>query len=304
MKFLPKRNIANTATDKPMATDSPGGYYNRARDFETVLEDVRAKSEKRAWFVAKLMCALACLAIIAVASLAPFYKLVPLVFTVDKNTGEAQMVDVLDAKHVNTSELEDKHYVEDYVRHREQYLYPLLQIDYDTVRNMSDDAVKTAYSAQFQGPDALDKSLGEHTIRTIKNLVTILPPSDRGVAIVSFDRITQSQNTPPAEPEHFVVTMNYKYKPNMFTREDIAINNPKGFKVTAYRRDLAGRGGNLFGTGAPGAAAGAAAAPAPAPASAVPPAVVQQEVLPAGTTPRVPPILPAGGSPSALASGQ
>jgi type IV secretion system protein VirB8 len=225
------------ATDKTIVKADDDRHHSRARDFETVVEDLYVKSEKRAWFVAKLMCLIASLAIIGLASLAPFYKVVPLVFTVDKNTGEAQLVDVLSAKTVTTQQVEDKHYIETYVRSREQYLYPILQLDYDTVRNMSDDDVKADYSAQFDGPNALDKALGKNTTRVIKNIVTILPTNETGKAIVSYDRITTQPNMPPGKPEHFVVTLSYHYKPSMFTREDVAINNPKGFKVSGYRRD-------------------------------------------------------------------
>lgn len=232
-----KEGEADLARDKTVVKGDDEGNFNRARDFETIIADAMIKSEKRAWNVAKLMCLIACLAIVALASLAPFYKVVPMAFSVDKNTGEMQLVDVLGTKTVTATEIEDKHYIELYVRAREQYLYPLLQLDYDTVRNMSDDPVKTDYSAQFDGPDALDKTLGAKTVRTITNVQTIIPPNEAGKAIVSFDRITSLPNMPPGKPEHFVVTLSYHYKPSMFTREDMAINNPKGFKVAAYRRD-------------------------------------------------------------------
>lgn len=279
-----KSSEAALALDKTVVKGDDEKHYNRARDFETIIEDARAKSEKRAWFVAKLMCLIASLAIIALASLAPFYKVVPMAFSVDKNTGEMQLVDVLGAKTVTATSIEDKHYIELYVRAREQYVYSLLQLDYDTVRNMSDENVKVDYSAQFDGPDALDKALGQGTVRTIKNLVTILPPSEQGKAIVSFDRITQQPNMPPGKPEHFVVTLSYHYKPSMFTREDMAINNPKGFKVSGYRRDQS------FSQSVPLGGLDAPQAPI---AAAQPP-----------LQPNVPALQPGGIQPSTPASGQ
>jgi type IV secretion system protein VirB8 len=223
--------------DKTVVKGDDSRHYNRARDFETIVADAMLKSEKRAWNVAKLMCVIACLAIVALASLAPFYKVVPMVFEVNKNTGETQVVDVLSPKTVSTTEIEDKHYIETYVQSRERYLWGILQLDYDTVRNMSDENVRTDYSGQFDGPESLDKTLGKETQRTIVNITTIIPPNEKGKAIVSFDRITTTPNIPPGRPEHFVVTLSYHYNPSLFSREDVAINNPKGFKVSAYRRD-------------------------------------------------------------------
>ncbi|KVG59973.1 virB8 family protein [Burkholderia territorii] len=212
--------------------------YGRVLDIEASLTHLQECSERRAWQVAYAALGVAVLCTIALAVMVPFYRVVPLPIEVDRLTGDAQMIDVLDARHVHTTEVQDKHWVETYVRARERYNWGLLQMDYDSVLAMSDDVVARDYRGIYSGPDALDRQLGAGVERRIRIVSVTLPPDEPGHAVVHVERTSFGNGQAHTEPpQRFVITLAYTYRPPVFTRESVAIANPFGFKVTAYSRD-------------------------------------------------------------------
>lgn len=212
--------------------------YGRVLDIEASLTYLQERSERRAWHVAYGAVGVAVLSVAAVAVMVPFYRVVPLPIEVDRLSGEAQVIDVLDARHVHTTEIQDKHWVEAYVRERERYDWGLLQLDYDDVLAMSDDVVTRDYRSIYSGPDALDRQLGPNIERRVRILSTTLPPDEPGHAVVHIERTTFRNGEANAQPpQRFVITLAYAYRPQVFTRENVAVANPFGFKVTAYSRD-------------------------------------------------------------------
>ena len=213
--------------------------YGRVLDIEASLTDLQECSERRAWHIAYAAVGVAVLCATALAVMVPFYRVVPLPIEVDRLTGESQVIDVLDARHVHTREIQDKHWVETYVRARERYDWGLLQMDYDSVLAMSDDVVARDYRGIYSGPDALDRQLGAGIERRIRILSVTLPPDEPGHAVVHVERTSFKSGEAHAEPvQRFVITLAYTYRPPVFTRESVAIANPFGFKVTAYSRDV------------------------------------------------------------------
>jgi type IV secretion system protein VirB8 len=212
--------------------------YGSVLDIEASLTHLQERSERRAWYVAYGATGVAVLSVMALAVMVPFYRVVPLPIEVDRLTGESQVIDVLDARHVNTKEIQDKHWVEAYVRNRERYDWGLLQMDYDSVLAMSDDAVARDYRGVYSGPDALDRQLGPNIERRVRILSTTLPPDEPGHAVVHIERTTFRNGLANAEPpQRFVITLAYTYRAPVFTRESIAVANPFGFTVTAFSRD-------------------------------------------------------------------
>lgn len=207
------------------------GDYRRALDFEVSVTHLQERSERRAWHVAAASVVVAFLCAVALAVMVPFYRVVPLPIEVDRLTGEAQVIDVLDAKQMRMRDVEDKHWVEVYVRSRERYDWGLLQMDYDRVLEMSDDRVARDYRAIYSGPDALDRQLGANTQRRIRILSTTLVPNETGRAVVHVERTTWKNAIDNAEPpQRFVITLAFTYRPTAFTRERTAIENPFGFR--------------------------------------------------------------------------
>jgi type IV secretion system protein VirB8 len=111
-------------------------------------------------------------------------------------------------------------------------------MDYDRVLDMSDDRAARDYRSIYSGPDALDRQLGANTQRRIRILSTTLVPDEPGRAVVHIERTTWKNGIENAEPpQRFVITLAFTYRPVIFTRERTAIENPFGFRVTAYSRD-------------------------------------------------------------------
>ncbi|MDN7999985.1 type IV secretion system protein [Burkholderia multivorans] len=207
-----------------------------ALDWEASIVQMQERSERRAWQVAKVASVIAVACAAAFASMLPFYRLVPLPIEVDRLTGEAEVIDVLDARRVKLTELVDKHWLSSYVQSRERYFWPFLQMDYDTVRAMSGGRAKRDYEQIYAGPDALDKALGPDVERRIKVLSTSLPPGEPGRAVVRFMRTTVDHGE-AQRPECFLATIAYQYRPKLLEREREGTLNPLGFQVTVYSRD-------------------------------------------------------------------
>ncbi|SDE09003.1 virB8 family protein [Paraburkholderia lycopersici] len=211
-------------------------HSTQALDWEASMLQMQERSERRAWQVAKVASVIAVACAVAFASMLPFYRLIPLPIEVDRLTGDAEVIDVLDARHVKLTELIDKHWLTTYVQTRERYFWPFLQMDYDTVRTMSDGRAQHDYEQIYAGPGALDKTLGPDIEHRIKILSTSLPPGEPGRAVVRFMRTTVDHGQ-VERPECFLATIAYQYKPRLLQREREGTLNPLGFKVTAYSRD-------------------------------------------------------------------
>jgi type IV secretion system protein VirB8 len=208
--------------------------FDEAVSWENSRLEALEKSESRAWSMVRWTSVLAVLAMAALVILAPFYKIVPLTFEVDKLTGQAQLVDLTGPMPMTSTEAMDKHWVADYVRTRERFVWTLIQIDYDHTMNLSDERVAREYRADYEGQLARDKRLGPTTDERVKILGVTLPPNEPGKAVVRFERITRRDGT-DIEVGNYVATLSYKYEPPaLFSRERNVVDNPLGFKVTGF----------------------------------------------------------------------
>ncbi|MGV1016854.1 MAG: virB8 family protein [Fluviibacter phosphoraccumulans] len=216
-----------TAGNKP-------SIYEEAVSWENSRHEALEKSEARAWSMVRWTSLLAVLAMTALVILAPFYKIVPLTFEVDKLTGQAQLVDLTGPMPMTSTEAMDKHWVADYVRTRERFVWTLLQLDYDHTMNLSDERVAREYRAEYEGPNARDKRLGPGTDERVKILGVTLPPNEPGKAVVRFERTTRRDGT-DVDVGFYVATLSYKYEPPaLFSKERNVVDNPLGFKVTGF----------------------------------------------------------------------
>ena len=208
--------------------------YEEAVSWENSRHEALEKSEARAWSMVRWTSVLALLAMLALVILAPFYKIVPLTFEVDKLTGQAQLVDLTGPMPMTSTEAMDKHWVADYVRTRERFVWTLLQLDYDHTMNLSDERVAREYRAEYEGPNARDKRLGPGTDERVRILGVTLPPNDPGKAVVRFERITRRDGT-DVDVGIYVATLSYVYQPPaLFSKERNVVDNPLGFKVTGF----------------------------------------------------------------------
>jgi type IV secretion system protein VirB8 len=217
-------------------------FFKDATDWEADRQSRLERSERRAWHVAGAATVVALLAVAGIASLAPFKRVVPMVFTVDRATGNTEVVSAADDRTVASlgyQELLDKHWASRYVLARESYFYRLLQTDYDTVLMLSTDDIGRDYARLFEGTDARDKKLGPQTEWKVTILsVSLARDNVNTKAVVRFERAQRRLDAErPETPTYYVATMSYDYKPSLFGREKDLIENPLGYRVLSYRVD-------------------------------------------------------------------
>lgn len=205
---------------------------NRVADLEN--------SNRFAWRIAMVATGVAAIACIGIATLAPFKVTIPYLFAVDRATGNVELVSAGDNRAVvGYQDLLDKHWAKKYVTARESYNWKLLQADYDSVLNYSTDEVGREYAAIFQGDNAKDKKFGASVEEKVKVLSVTISHDQVGTkAVVRFEKTTRRNGSEYADaPQYYVATMAFDYKPSMLGKEEVLIDNPIGFKVSAYRRD-------------------------------------------------------------------
>jgi type IV secretion system protein VirB8 len=217
-------------------------FFQASADWEADRQSRLEKSECRAWRVAGVATLTALIAVGGMALLAPFKRVVPMVFAVDRATGNTELVNATDDRNIaqlGFQELLDKHWAARYIAARESYFYRLLQTDYDTVLMLSADGVGREYARVFEGADPRDKKLGPMTEWKVTVLSVSLQHDGVGnKAVVRFQREQRRLDAErPEAPTYYVATMAYEYKPSLFGKEKDLIVNPLGFRVTSYRLD-------------------------------------------------------------------
>lgn len=231
-------NAIDSAISQPIAVEDESSYYRQATSWEHDRELGRERSERRAWWAASVAMVYATFVTIALVVLIPLKQTMPYVLSVEKATGNVEVLAVADARTVGYQELIDKHWAERYVVARESYLWRLLQHDYDTVLSMSADDVGRDYARLYDGPQARDKKFGPDTEMRIEIISVTLSPETTGRAVVRFRKTIRRQETENVEPpQSFVATMAYEYRPSMLGKVRQLTQNPMGYRVTAYRID-------------------------------------------------------------------
>ncbi|WP_175771859.1 type IV secretion system protein [Burkholderia ambifaria] len=255
-RALPK---SKRSTDTAELAAAGNDIHAQARSWEADNEEALDKSERRAWTVAKCAGALlvmswAGMLMMQIRHSAP---IAPAVMFWNDATGDLQTLDVFNTKKVTVDEMRAKAFAWKYVRAREEYIWPMLQSDYDTVKNMSDQAVFAAYDKQWQGDDSLDKRFGSKMERRIERQSIQIPPDQKNTVFVHYKRTTKHLDTGLEDPpEYFVARLTYGQRPMKGVKESTAIDSPDGTYTASYVSDS-----EL----APARPMTPAAAPAPAP---------------------------------------
>lgn len=224
--------------DIPVVPAGDEKFYRRGRNWETDVEEREEKSKALGWRLFWGTLVISGLLLIAVITLVIRHKPLAYMVTVDKATGETSTIMPLDETTLNAAEMDIKHEVKRYVIARESYNYSLLQRDYDLTMNMSCDPIAQEYDKRFGGDKGLDKVLGAGTEYRVKVISISLPKDEPGKAVVSFEKTTYHGIVPDTNPpSRYITTLSYELRPSMLVKEAVWIDNPRGFKVCAYRAD-------------------------------------------------------------------
>lgn len=226
-----------------LVPDSDDSFFQRGKDWESDREEKNRKNRVLGWRLFYLMTACFLITMIAVVILVLRHQPEPFMITVDKATGQTSTILPAKDARVNLTEIEVKHDINRYILARESYFYPLLQRNYDLTLLMScsdpEHQVAQEYDKQFGGDKGLDKVLGANTEYRVEVLSIRLPNDEPGKAVVSFVKTIYHglQVDPNSKPSRNVVTLSYKNDFKLLAKENEWIENPRAFKVCAYRVD-------------------------------------------------------------------
>lgn len=194
------------------------------------------RSERRGWRVAGAEGVVIALLVISIIVMLPLRTVVPYVAVIDKLTGEATIAQTFQDFVVGEKELNDKHWIKEFVIARERYDYKLLQHDYDKVKRLAGDQPWHVYSKLFDGKNSLEERYGDK-VQILPNILSITL-GDGGVATVRYELLQRDfRAATESVPVRRVATLRYMYEPKYSIKESEAINNPLGFIVPAYQTD-------------------------------------------------------------------
>jgi type IV secretion system protein VirB8 len=159
----------------------------------------------------------------------------PLVLRVDNATGAVDVITAMRQSETSYGETIDKYFLNLYVLDRESYDYNTIQQLYDTTALLSDADVQKEYGAMFEGDQARDKILNNHT-RIIVKIRSITLGNSGESAVVRFTTQTKHLNGVVDPAKNYVATIGYTYVSAPISEENRRIN-PLGFQVTSYRID-------------------------------------------------------------------
>ncbi|EGU30989.1 channel protein VirB8 [Vibrio ichthyoenteri ATCC 700023] len=207
-----------------------------ALDFEASKSVMLAKSEHRAWTITKGACALTGLSWIALALLMPLKTVEPYLVTVDKQSGQTQLLAALNETTFTQQEALDRYWIANYVSWREVYDWYTIQRDYDMTLAFSSPNVQAEYAAIYDGDNALDAEWGKRIKANIK-ILSIVSDVHTNIATVRFEKtIKATDDAGQGQTQRWVATLAYNY--NLSPRSDAErLLNPIGFEVTSYRVD-------------------------------------------------------------------
>lgn len=221
----------------PLNEKDQAAIFDDALDFEASKSMMAAKSEHRAWTITKVACGLTGLSWIALVLLMPLKTVEPYIAMVDKNTGQSQLLTVIDSNTLSEQTALNEYWIANYLRWREVYDWYTLQNDYDMTLLFSMPNVAQEYAKIFDGDDALNDKWGKRIKANIK-IISIVNNDEAQIATVRFEKtIKNVDDKNHGKTTVWVATLGYQYQPQDELTEAERLKNPLGFKVTSYRVD-------------------------------------------------------------------
>jgi type IV secretion system protein VirB8 len=171
----------------------------------------------------------------ALAALAPFKTVIPLVFRVDNATGVVERVYDVQGGAMEATEASKRYFLWQYVRLRHSYSPAEAQSSFEAVMLMSSRTVQGEYAADYRGsnPTSPQVVLGRNGSASLRWVSTsFLGPKLAQVRFVQIER----KGDFPLPPKRMVATIGFDFSPGEVSSSSINVN-PLGFIVTSYRAD-------------------------------------------------------------------
>jgi len=210
-------------------------YFDEAKGWERDRHAAERRSKRLAWAVAACACALATVAVGAVAALTPLKTVEPFVVRVDRSTGAVDvMTGLKGTDHLTYDEAVSKYFLALYVRTREGWLPQAAEADFRQVAIMSAPAEQERWADDFRPTNSQSPQVlwGDNAVSLIEvRAISFVSPK---VADVRFHRILrQAQQSTESD---WIATVAFTYTKAPMAEAD-RLRNPLGFQVVSYRSD-------------------------------------------------------------------
>jgi len=192
-------------------------------------------SRRNAWRITKVCGALTALSIAALVGLTPLKTSVPFILRVDNTTGYVDSLTHMKEVETSYGEAVDSYFLNQYILNRESYDDATIQTYYNTTALLSSPEVQKEYHSLFEGPQARDKVLGNHT-KIFTQVRSIVADTKNQSAVVRFAVHYEDSNGTVYPLKSWIATIGYRYINAVISASDRRIN-PLGFQVTSYRID-------------------------------------------------------------------
>ena len=214
-------------------------YFESARSWADTQSGSVLRERKIAWIIAGVATGIALILALTLLILLPLKSVEPYVVTVDRQTGAVQVATGVGSGQLSQNEAVIQAELARYVRARESFDATDLPRMYRQVQLMSARDVSATYVRRMalNNPNSPLRTLnrGDTLSVTIKSVSLIAP----GSAIVRFDvtRTTPSGSEPSINTYVSAISFGFNGRP---LRAIDRFDNPLGFQVSRYRRDMEG----------------------------------------------------------------
>ena len=210
-------------------------YFEEAQSWQQDERKAAERSKRLAWTVAAGACALAVVAVGAVAALSPLKSVEPFVVRVDNSTGAVDVMTGLKGQdHLTYDEAVSKYFLALYVRTREGWLPQAAEANFRQVAIMSSPPEQERWADSYRpsNPQSPQIAWGDNGVSLVDvRAISFVSPK---VANVRFHRTLRvSQQDTESD---WIATIAFTYTKAPMAEGD-RLRNPLGFQVISYRSD-------------------------------------------------------------------
>ena len=208
-------------------------FFERSATFDGERLRAATRSLRLAWMMAGTSMALCGASMLAVVGMLPLRTIETRVIRVNETTGSVELVTPVVGTQTYT-EAVTKHWIADYVRAREGFLFEEAPFAFRKVNLMSAETEQARFSEGYivKNPKSALAVLGRDGTARIEIKAISFPAAN--LALVRFSRTVRRGASETVA--HVLGTIAYEYQSAPIAEADIMIN-PLGFVVREYRLD-------------------------------------------------------------------
>ena len=214
-------------------------YYAAARSWADGQASASSRETRIAWRVAAGAALIAVLLALALVFLVPLKSVQPYVLTVDRQTGAVEAMTTLQNGQLSQNEAVIQAQLAGYVIARETFDATDLAQQYRRVQVMSARPVASAYVAEMAANNPASPLNALSSGDTVSIRIRSVSLISDGAALVRFTATRSTLGAPTGQSTDYVAAISFGFNGRPLRQAD-RYDNPLGFQVTRYRRDVEG----------------------------------------------------------------